>query len=183
MLKCQVGKPITFSSRLNPHNSNKRIKSYLINLFASASIDLIFDKNGNPRIIEVGARIGATCLPELVLYHKGIDFPRAAVQIACGMKPDLSTKFSQACAAFILESRQDGVMKSYKISEDLKNNPNILEWEVTCKPGENVSCLRKGTDRIGKIVVKGNTSKEALNLARDFSLAFKLDVYKNEKPQ
>ena len=65
----------------------------------------------------------------------------------------------------------------------MKNNPNILEWEVTSKPGETVSCLRKGTDRIGKIVVKGNTSKEALNLARDFSLAFKLDVYKNEKSQ
>ncbi len=148
-----------------------------------SNIDLIFDKKGNPRIIEVGARIGATCLPELVLYHKGIDFTRAAVQIACGMKPELSAKFSQPCAAFILESRQDGVMKSYEISEDLKNNPNILEWEVTSKPGETVSCLRKGTDRIGKIVVKGNTSKEALNLARDFSLAFKLDVYKNEKSQ
>ena len=145
-----------------------------------SNIDLIFDKDGNPRIIEVGARIGATCLPELVLYYKGIDFTRAAVQIACGMKPDLSTKFSQPCAAFILESRQDGVMKSYKISDDLRNNPNILEWEITSKPGQTVSRLRKGTDRIGKIVVKGNTSREALNLARDFSLAFKLDVYKNE---
>jgi len=41
----------------------------------------------------------------------------------------------------------------------------------------------EGTDRIGKVVVKGNSSKEALNLARDFNLAFKLDVYKNEKSQ
>ena len=148
-----------------------------------SNIDLIFDKDGNPKIIEVGARIGATCLPELVFYHTGIDFTRAAVQIACGIKPDLSSKFSKPCAAFILESREDGVMKSYQISEDLRNNPNILEWEVTSKPGETVSRLRKGTDRIGKIVAKGNTSKEALNLARDFSLAFKLDVYKNKMSQ
>jgi hypothetical protein len=74
-------------------------------------------------------------------------------------------------------------MKSYKISEDLKNPPNIIEWEVTSSPGDTVSSLRKGTDRIGKVVVKGNSSKEALNLARDFNLAFKLDVYKNEKSQ
>jgi biotin carboxylase/RimJ/RimL family protein N-acetyltransferase len=148
-----------------------------------SNIDLIFDKNENPRIIEVGARIGATCLPELVLYHKGIDFTRAAVQVACGIKPDLTSKFSQPCAAFILESRKDGIMKGYKISENFKNNPNIIEWEVTAKPGDTVSCLRKGTDRIGKIVVKGNSSKESLNLAHDFSLAFKLDVYKNDKSQ
>ncbi len=148
-----------------------------------SNIDLIFDKDGNPRIIEVGARIGATCLPELVLYHKGIDFTRAAVQVACGMKPNLTPKISQPCAAFILESRQDGVMKDFKIPENLKKNPNILEWEVTSKPGDTVSCLRKGTDRIGKVVVKGNSSKEALNLARDFSLAFKLDVYTNNRSQ
>tara|TARA_A100001011_G_scaffold399339_1_gene507518 strand:- start:111 stop:1793 length:1683 start_codon:yes stop_codon:yes gene_type:complete len=148
-----------------------------------SNIDLIFDKNGNPRIIEVGARIGATCLPELVLYYKGIDFTRAAVQVACGIKPDLTSKFSQPCAAFILESRKDGIMKDYKISENFKNNPNIIEWEVTAKPGDSVSCLRKGTDRIGKIVVKGNSSRESLNLARDFSLAFKLDVYTNDKSQ
>ena len=148
-----------------------------------SNIDLIIDKNGIPRIIEVGARIGATCLPELVLYHKGIDFTRAAVQVACGMKPELSSNISQPCAAFILVSRYDGVMKSYKISEDLKNHPNIIEWEVTSSPGDTVSSLRKGTDRIGKVVVKGNSSKEALNLARDFNLAFKLDVYKNEKSQ
>ena len=176
----------SFPSSLPKHEkikSEEAIKACLVALGISdgpSNIDLIIDKNGNPRIIEVGARIGATCLPELVLYHKGINFTKAAIQIACGLKPDLSTKISQPCAAFILESRQDGIMKSYKIPDDFINDPNILEWEVTAEPGDRVSCLRKGTDRIGKVVVKGNNSKEALNFARDFSLAFNLDVYKND---
>ena len=72
-------------------------------------------------------------------------------------------------------------MKSFKVLDKFKKNPNILEWEVTSKPGDKVSCLRKGTDRIGKIVVKGNSAEEADNLAKDFRLAFKLDLYKNKK--
>ena len=72
-------------------------------------------------------------------------------------------------------------MKSFKVLDKFKKNPNILEWEVTSKPGDKVSSLRKGTDRIGKIVVKGNSAEEADNLARDFRLAFKLDLYKNKK--
>src|SRR5690606_9400813 len=40
-----------------------------------ANVDLILDKRTNRvKIIEIGARIGATCLPELVRYHTGIDW-------------------------------------------------------------------------------------------------------------
>ena len=70
-------------------------------------------------------------------------------------------------------------MKSLKVLDKFKKNPNILE-QVTSKPGDKVSCLRKGTDRIGKIVVKGNSAEEADNLAKDFRLAFKIEVYKNK---
>ena len=103
-----------------------------------SNIDLIFDKNEHPKIIEVGARIGATCLPELVLHHTGIDFTKAAIEIACGKKPELNKKKSQPCSAFILDSKLDGIMKSYKVLEKFKNHPDILEWEVTSKPGDKV---------------------------------------------
>ena len=146
-----------------------------------SNIDLIFDKNENPKIIEVGARIGATCLPELVLYHTGIDFTKAAVEIACGGKPDLNIKKNQPCSAFILDSKLNGIMKRYKILEKFKNHADILEWEVTAKPGDKVRQLKKGTDRIGKIVTKGSSAEEADNLAREFRLAFMIEVYRNSE--
>mgnify|MGYP002630361261 CR=1 FL=1 len=142
-----------------------------------SNIDLIIDSEGNPRIIEVGARIGATCLPELVYYHTGIDWTRAAVQSACGIKPDLAPTKSQPCAAFILESRQDGVMSDYHLPSEWVEHPDVLEWEVTAKPGDNVSCLRKGTDRVGKVVVRGMSTKYALDLAKDFRNAFKIQIH------
>ncbi len=39
--------------------------------------------------------------------------------------------------------------------------PDLLEWEVTAIPGDTVSRLRKGTDRIGKVVTQGKSAKDA----------------------
>ncbi len=86
-----------------------------------ANIDLIIDKNGEARIIEVGARIGATCLPELVFYHTGIDWTKAAVQIAAGQQPDFGkVHLHQPCAAFILESPDDGILGCYSFPPEYK---------------------------------------------------------------
>ncbi len=141
-----------------------------------SNIDLILDAEGKPRIIEVGARIGATCLPELVFYYTGIDWVQAAVQAAIGACPDLTTKRAQPCAAFILQAPRDGIMRGYHVPPDLANHPDILEWEVTALPGDTVSRLRKGTDRIGKVVTQGATQQQAVDLARRFCTAIQFDI-------
>jgi biotin carboxylase len=45
-----------------------------------ANVDLILGEDGRPMIIEIGARIGATCLPELVKYHTGIDWVEQTIK-------------------------------------------------------------------------------------------------------
>lgn len=126
-----------------------------------SNIDIIIDGNGHPRIIEVGARMGATCLPELVRHFTGIDWVRASVEAAVGRTPDLIPSRVQPCAAYILESPQDGVLKEVVVPDSVRAHPDLLEFELTVKPGDTLSTLRKGTDRIGKIVVKGATTEEA----------------------
>ena len=52
-----------------------------------ANVDLIFDKRSErAKIIEIGARMGATCLPELVQYHTGIDWVGESVKSALGLE-------------------------------------------------------------------------------------------------
>ena len=148
-----------------------------------SNVDLIIDLEGNPRIIEVGARIGATCLPELVNYHTGIEWTRAAVQAAVGMDPDLAIKRNQPCAAFILESPEDGIMNNFTLPELWAKNPNVLEWEVTSRPGDIVSRFRKGTDRIGKVLTTGETTKQALELGRAFREAINFQVLPSNKKE
>ena len=132
-----------------------------------ANVDLIIGNNGRPYIIEIGARIGATCLPELTSQHLGIDWVYCTIQSAIGIAPDFNTLKSDPCAAFILESPNDGVLKEVIIPGDLKSNDNLLELEVTVSPGDEVSILRKGTDRIGKVFCKGKNVADAEKISQE----------------
>lgn len=126
-----------------------------------ANIDFIIDPKAGPKIIEVGARIGATCLPELVYHHTGINWVREAVNASLGDDVNLHEIAEQPCAATILESPIDGVLKEIFIPDNIYSDPDILDFEVTSKIGDQVLKLTKGTDRIGKLIVAGSSSRSA----------------------
>lgn len=140
-----------------------------------SNIDLILKKNGDVKIIEIGARIGATCLPELVSYFTGIDWVEAAILTAIGKIPDLSIRTQRPCAALVLEASTDGTLLGFKIPENVKTDLDLLEIELTAKIGDPVNKLRKGTDRIGKIFVKGRTLQQAEKKA--IFLKSQVDIY------
>jgi len=132
-----------------------------------ANVDLILDnKTNRVKIIEIGARIGATCLPELVYYHTGIDWVKQTILNAINENVDLGVKYSKPVAALIIESPKDGIFDGYAIDDYIKKQ--VLEFEITVKNGEEVNFLRKGTDRIGKVLVTENTAEKAEHLAIQF---------------
>jgi biotin carboxylase len=126
-----------------------------------SNVDILVDvKTKRVKIIEIGARIGATCLPELVKHFTGIDWVSATINAALGNKIDLKLKKTQPVAALIIQSPADGIFQSYKQLVEL-NEYSVCEFEVVADPGQEVSLLRKGTDRIGKVVCLGATVTEA----------------------
>lgn len=141
-----------------------------------SNIDLILREDGTPAIIEVGARLGATCLPELVTCYTGVDWVSAAVLAAFGKPCDLASRHHQPCAAFILQAPADGILSGIGPPHEMLSHPDVLEFEVTASPGDRVSRLRKGTDRIGKVVTKGKTAAEAEALARAIADAVRFEV-------
>ncbi len=126
-----------------------------------ANIDFIVNPKAGPKIIEVGARIGATCLPELVYHHTGVNWVREAVKASLGDDVNLHETTEQPCAATILESPIDGVLKEIFIPDNIYSDPDILDFEVTSNIGDQVLKLTKGTDRIGKLIVAGSSSRSA----------------------
>ncbi|MFV0536877.1 MAG: ATP-grasp domain-containing protein [Dysgonomonas sp.] len=138
----------------------KAIKAVKINN-GPANIDLIWDKKSNSvKIIEIGARIGATCLPELIYYHTGIDWVTTTILNAIGEPVDINIHKEKPVAAFILESPKDGIFCDFHLRNE-KIKRNILEFEITVKKGDEVSKLRKGTDRIGKVLAYGSSAEDA----------------------
>lgn len=145
-----------------------------------ANVDLIIDEDGVPQIIEIGARIGATCLPELVQYHTGIDWSGAAVEAAMGGRPSLEVVRKTPVAAFILESGADGVMAGHSLESFDANQVGILEWEVTARRGDKVFQLRTGTNRVGKVIAEGSSAQQAMDRARSFRDSFEVFLEEDE---
>ena len=131
-----------------------------------SNIDLIIDKDKKDYIIEVGARIGATCLPELVEYYTGINWVEQSINNAIGLDVNLECKTHDPIAALIIESNKDGIFKNHSIPDEVQHHRCVKEIEITAKVGDQVSLLRKGTDRIGKIIVSGKDVVEAEKSAK-----------------
>jgi biotin carboxylase len=146
-----------------------------------ANIDLIVDEAGEVRIIEVGARIGATCLPELVQCFTGIDWVKEALRAAVGEKPDLTVRRIQPCAASILQAKKDGILVASRVPQEVMSLANVLEVEVTAHAGDVVSRLRKGTDRIGKVLVQGPSAAEAEMLASRMSDLIEFEIATDQR--
>ena len=60
--------------------------------------EIKIDKEGNIKIIEIGARMGGDCIgSDLVMYSTGYDFLKMVIQVSCGEAPDF-TKFCEPIA-------------------------------------------------------------------------------------
>lgn len=147
-----------------------------------ANIDLILDADGTPRIIEVGARLGATCLPELVSHATGVDWVAESLRAALGEPVNVAHPVVHPCAALILEAPADGVLEAISGDEQWRAHPHVLEIEVTARPGDEIRMLRKGTDRIGKVVTSGASAEEAEQLALRVRKGIRFSVHSPPDP-
>ena len=77
----------------------------------------------------------------------------------------------------ILQSPRDGVFKGYNLDFSETEYENYLvNVEITAEPGDFVSELRKGTDRIGKVVTTGTTSLDAEKKATEIAKKIVIEV-------
>lgn len=141
-----------------------------------SNIDIILDKTGEAKVIEVGARIGATCLPELVEYYTGIDWVKATIQNALNEPFSLTETQSKPVAAVVLEASKDGILNAVSVPEDIYLTPELLEVEVTVKEGDTVKMLKNGTDRIGKVIAYEETAEKAEKLVESIKDKIKFTI-------
>lgn len=126
------------------------------------NVDFIL-KGDKVYMLEVGARAGATCLCEMVEIYYQIDFYKMIIQTALGeeLQPiDFKHCVPNVCKLFLAE--QTGIVEKIEIPEI--DDERIFDLSFDYKPGDHVRKFRIGPDRIGQIIVKGNTLDEATEL-------------------
>lgn len=123
------------------------------------NFDFILSK-GQIHVIEFGARAGATCLPELISIHTGVNYYEQMLRTAMGRIPAFDVQPGPACAAQLLFSHRDG-----HLVECRNENPadaGTVDISFDCRPGDRVNRFRVGPDRIGQVIVRGRDLNSVL---------------------
>ena len=117
-------------------------------------------KDGKTYVLEIGGRSGATCLAELVGIYYGYDYYEKIIQVALGEKADFSSSEANPNASHLLMADKDGIIVS-QINGNAPQ-PDIVDIQFDYKPGDEVHKFRIGPHRIGHIITKGATLKDAV---------------------
>ena len=122
--------------------------------------DVILTDSGDVSILEAGGRAGATCIPELVSIHTGIDYYELMIRCALGEKISAPEPKTEPCQARLIVSRTAGILRSVddQMLEQLRSEGAEVSLDV--KPGDEIPMLHNGTDRIGQVIAKGVSDQE-----------------------
>lgn len=121
--------------------------------------------NGKAYLMEVGARLGGDFIStELTHLSTGIDMVAAAIDVALGVEPDLSTKEEPKCVCIRYFCPKPGKLVSISNTEVL-NNPHVYLWEIYPKEGDVIPAVTSSLCRSGHVIVTEKTPQKAIELA------------------
>jgi biotin carboxylase len=119
-----------------------------------------------PYIIEIGARLGGDFIStELVHLSTGIDMVAAAIDLAFGKIPDLTSRHSIQGAAIRYFTPTPGMLTKLIVKDDINKPNQIYQFEIYKKTGEIIPELKSSLDRSGHVITIGKDAKEAINNA------------------
>lgn len=116
-------------------------------------------------VLEIGARAGATCLPELVSIYYNIDYYEQIINMSLGFRPEFKLDEANPNASILLTSDKTGIIK--KIINNNDANNNILDISFDFDVGDKVNKFKVGPDRVGQIIVKNQTLESVMDLLEE----------------
>jgi biotin carboxylase len=129
--------------------------------YGPSNVDLIVTEEG-PKVLEIGARMGVTCLPELVYEHTGINWIEQAIRVALGEKPSLKPKYNKACAALLLGAEKEGKIEEIIVPDEIEDVSGVVDVSIDVKVGDEVKPFAcGGANRIGQVIVRDKTAELA----------------------
>lgn len=120
--------------------------------------------NGKVYVLEIGARAGATCLPELVTNYYGFDYYEYLLRQCLG--EDVLFRMESYTSSLVetLISKQTGTVKDIEIGVLPKE---VVALNIYPKVGEKVSKFRTAFDRIGTLILKGDNLSHLYTVSKD----------------
>lgn len=126
-------------------------------------------------ILEIGARAGATCIPELISVYRGFDYYEQMIRQALGEAPDFTQKSSRPCMAKLLFSGCDGVLTDIDEACLDTLRPHCIELSLDYPVGAKVERVQNGTSRIGQVILETSQEQELNEMMSRIRRAIKIN--------
>lgn len=117
---------------------------------AICNVDLILTSKG-VRVFEIGARIGATGIPEIIALHHRLDLYDVALSMALGQRQAIALSTGPAAAALIIKSPGTGRLARCAVTPRAESIPGLISVGFDYAVGASVNEFRTGPDRIGAV--------------------------------
>ncbi len=124
--------------------------------------DVMITPEGEVSILEMGARCGATGIPELITMYTGIDYYEQIIRASLGLPLSLAVQDAPVpCMSKLLFSRRSALVEDVDL-ESVKALENRYRALITIDvaPGDQVHAAHDGTDRYGSIVMPASSEQE-----------------------
>ena len=130
----------------------------------TAHVEIMVTSKG-AYLIELGARMGGDCITtHLVPLSTGIDMIKANINIALGIPPKITPRFSRGAAIrYVLPEK--GVIKSIEGVQTAECMSGVKCVEIMKRAGETVEAVRNSTDRLGFVITQADTAEQAVAIA------------------
>lgn len=127
------------------------------------NFDMILPPDGTPYVLEAGARLCGNGYPALLRSVYGVDTVGALVSLVLAEPFDLTPSRSGCGILHVLTSPLDGDGLLDEVSgvEQAKELPGVVDVEVFAKRGDLVRPFTQSANKLGYVVVRGETHSQS----------------------
>ena len=140
--------------------------------FDNCAMDLdCMYKDGKVYVIEATARAGATCITDTVGIYYGIDYYEAIVKAAMGI--DVSEMFRVPAkqhtpnVSRLLFADREGVVSRIDAPAPGQLPDGVVDLSFNISEGSRVQKVTNGRDRIGQLIVRGESVEACRKMERE----------------
>lgn len=112
------------------------------------------------KIVEIATRLGGDRIPELVELALGVDLWTAGISIALGERPDITIKKNKGAAIYFITA-EIGEIAQINGIEETRELQYVQDVSIECRKGDMVHRLENSSDRLGEVIVMGDSAEQA----------------------
>lgn len=146
------------------------------------NVDFVVTPEGEPYVIELGARTGGNGLDDMMRHCYGVDPVRAAVQAAVGQPIHLTPRIPRPVMWRVLTAARAGELASISGVARAEEIPEVAELVVLAQPGQTVRPYQEVSDRLGWVVLEADTIPALDAAAEEVARTLTFDVIPAAEP-